>query len=364
MLVNAVPRPLLLKQLRRMSHVIPSSSPKEVLTKIKLVFDGASICLQGTDIEKFLTVSMPCKCEEAGAALVSYGAFRDVVAKLTGEFIELSIEGDVVVVGDGVSRMELMSHSDINEFPSEPSFEASQVFRMDASEFSESLSSIAHCTDKDATRYALNALSLQCNSSNHAGIVEFMATDGRRCAIRSSQVTTDAEEASFTLLIPATAVKCIPSVIDGSKDEVAVHVSAEWVRAVGAGFDFCARQMEGRFPNVKAIMKDFNGTKLFDIDVLAVRSIAAQGCVVSDTESRGLDMTFGDGCVKFKHESPRVKFSASISCDHHEEKASIDSTYFQQAVLDCESIQIAVKDNKMLIVRDGNANEVIMGMAK
>lgn len=364
MLINAVPRPLLLKQLRRMSHVIPSNSPKEVLTKIKLVFDGASICLQGTDMEKFLSVSMPCECEETGVALVSYISFRDIVSKLTGEFIQLAIEGDVVIVGDTVSRMEIIGHSDINEFPSEPEFEASQVFHMNAAEFAESLSSILHCTDKESTRYALNAIFLQCESNGGTGIVEFMATDGRRAAIRSSQVRTDAEEASFNLLIPAPSAKCLPSVIDGYAEDVAVHVSAQWVRAVGSGFDFRTRQMEGRFPAVKKVMEGFKDAPKFEVSTPALRSIAAQGCVVSDSESRGLNITFDGETMKFKHESPRAKFSASIPCDHHADTVSIDSGYLQQAVLECESIRIAAKDNAILIVRDDNAHEMIMGMAR
>ena len=315
-------------------------------------------------MEKFLSVSMPCECEETGVALVSYISFRDIVSKLTGEFIQLAIEGDTVIVGDTVSRMEINSHSDVNEFPAEPSFDASQVFYMSASEFAESLSSIIHCTDKDATRYALNSLLLECNSRNYTGIVEFMATDGRRAAIRTSQVRTDAEEASFSLMIPAPSAKCLPSVIDGYTDDVAVHVSAQWVRAVGAGFDFRTRQMEGRFPNVKKVMEGFKDAPKFEINPQSLRSVAAQGCVVSDTESRGLSIAFDGASMDFKHESPRAKFSASIPCSHHEDAVSIDSGYLQQAVLECESIRIATKDNAMLIVRDDNAHEVIMGMAK
>lgn len=315
-------------------------------------------------MEKFLSVSMPCECEETGVALVSYLAFRDIVSKLTGETIRLAIEGDTVIVGDAVSKMELLGHSDVNEFPSEPAFEASQVFYMDAGEFAQSLSSIIHCTDKEATRYALNALYLECNASNHAGVVEFMATDGRRAAIRSSQVRTNAEEASFNLLMPATSAKCLPSVIDGATEDVAVYVSAQWVRAAGSGFDFRTRQMEGRFPSVKKVMQAFDGAEKFDINTQLLRSVAAQGCVVSDSEARGLDISFDGEFMSFKHESPRAKFSASIPCLHHAERTSIDSSYLQQAVAECEGIRLAVKNNAILIVRDDNAHEMIMGMAR
>jgi len=147
MLTNAVPKVQLSNLLRRMSQVIPSSSPKEILTKVKIVFREEQIQLHGTDINQYLKVIAKCSNPNPGVAIVDYNNLRTIISKMTGDTLYVALEENVLVLKDDNSEFELGTYSNVGEFPCESQVDANRMFEMDITDLVNGLVCVEHCMD-------------------------------------------------------------------------------------------------------------------------------------------------------------------------------------------------------------------------
>lgn len=359
MSTNAVPRQLLLKLLRRMSQVIPSSSPKEVLTKIKLVFSGNELRLYGTDLEQFLAVWAPCQIDEPGMALVNYADFRSLIGKLTGNEISLALDNGAVVMSDDHCSFELQSHTDINEFPTFGQVDTIRKFALPIKTLCYCFSQLVHCTDKESTRYALNSINMLAED----GVVKMQSSDGRRIAMLDVPGAPSCED--FSILVPTSVAKSMPHVIDGEDGDCQVLVGESRLGIETETMSYDCRLNEGRFPATQPYRSILKSLQWNDVNSGHIRSLAAQAIAASTSESRAVTLTFDGVSLSAVGASTKARFASTIPCKGSAAKVQINAEYLGQAVADCENVRIGVdKNEKLCVERDGVVSEIIMGMGQ
>lgn len=355
MLINAVPRQLLSNLLRRMSQVIPASSPKEVLTKIKIVFTESEIQLHGTDLAQYLKVTAPCVVSEPGIALLAYADFRDIIGKMSGEAIELTLNGDTVTISDNRASFELQKHTNIEEFPPACDFHCIQTTTIDSEELCRCLASVIHCIDKESTRFALNAVHIEgCGDD---GMIRFTATDGNRI----TWIETDAKCGVFATILPSHAAKAIPQIID-VKSPCQLRIGESWFGIEAENLSFSCRQLDGRFPSTSKFRDRVKSDYYYsDVNLAELKVIASQAAIVSVEDSKGVNLEFCGNEIVVTHQSSKAKYRAKTNCQHPASKVTINSQFLQQALTGCKSVAIASNGATLSIIRDTRCYEIIQG---
>jgi DNA polymerase III sliding clamp (beta) subunit (PCNA family) len=342
-----------------MSHVIPSVSPKEVLTKIKLVFGQDSLEMIGTDLNQNLKITTPCESDEPGIALVSYENLKAIISKMSGEMINFSFAQGKVIVSDNFSSFELGGHCDIDEFPGFGSFPSCEIFSFPVDKLVTIVDSIAHCMDKESTRYSLG--SVQICGIREQGVIKLTATDGRRISLFKSACEGIG---SFSAMIPHNVVKAIPAILGGLDGDCMIRIDPSWLMIETPHIVYLCRQSEGRFPNCQRFEKQFEEANLVELDLAAMRAIASQGLAVSENDETGLSLHFDGQSVTASHHTQKAKFRATIPLAHPEASVIVNAQYLHQALSNCKSASLQVVDNTVTIQRDKEVYECIMGMAK
>lgn len=359
MTTNAVPKQLLSKLLRRMLQVIPSSSPKEVLTKIKLVFSGSEIRLYGTDLEQFLVVWAPCQIDEPGMALVNYADFRSLIGKLTGQEISLSLDGNAVIISDDHCSFQIQSHTDIGEFPVFGQVDTIRKFTIPIKTLCYCFSQLVHCTDKESTRYALNSINMIADG----GVVKMQSSDGRRAALLDVPGAPACED--FSILIPTSVAKSMPNVIDGEDGDCQVLIGESRFGIETENMSYDCRLNEGRFPAMDNFRTLLKSLQWCEVDGSEIRSLAAQALAASTSESRAVSLELDGSCLSATGVSSKARFASTIPCKGSTAKVQVNAEYLGQAVADCENVRIGVdRNDKLCVERDGTVGEIIMGMAQ
>ncbi len=340
-----------------MSQVIPTSSPKEVLTKIKIVFRESEIHLHGTDLAQYLTLIAPCETTEPGIALLAYSDLRDIVSRMTGDNVELTLDGKVVGITDSRASFELQVHSDLNEFPGACDWSRVYTTQIDSEQLCQCLESVIHCIDKESTRFALNAVYIE--GSKEEGVLRFTATDGRR--ITWIEVPSECE--TFTALLPAQSAKAIIEIVD-EQISCRLCIGESWVGIEADNMSFLCRRAEGRFPSTKTFREMTKTTFRYSEASLAeLKTIANQAAVVSMEDQMGVTLQFTSTEIIATHQSPKAKYRATTPCNHAQAKVTINSIYLQQALSRCKSVAVASDGAALSIMRDGNCFEIIQGFA-
>jgi len=341
-----------------MSQVIPNSSPKEVLTKIKLVFTGDVIRLYGTDLEQFLIVSALCQTDEPGMALVPYADFRSMFSKLTGDEISLSLEGGIVRIGDNNCTFELPSHTNMEEYPAFSEFETVHKFALPVRTLCHCFGQLVHCTDKESTRYALNAIHVV---GSHGG-VEMHASDGRRVALLT---VPDTECQDFTALVPAPVARSMHVIIDGESCDCEVRIGESSVGIETINMSYSCRQLEGRFPNTTTFKSALKSLQWNTVDANQIRALATQAMAATTREERGIVMEFNGETLHARSQTTKAKFDSRIKCEGPNcGSITINCEYLHDAVAECENLKIGIAGDMLGIERDNLASELIMGMGK
>lgn len=340
-----------------MSQVIPTNSPKEVLTKIKIVFRESEIHLLGTDLAQYLTLIAPCETTEPGVALLAYSDLRDIVSRMTGDNVELTLDDNVVGITDGRASFELQVHSDLNEFPGACDWSRVYTTKIDSEQLCQCLDTVLHCIDKESTKFTLNAVYIE--GSKEEGVLRFTATDGRR--ITWIEVPSECE--TFSALLPAQSAKAISEIIDEQID-CQLCIGESWVGVEADNISFLCRRAEGRFPSTK-LFREMTKTnfRYCEVSLAELKTIANQAAVVSMEDQMGVTLQFTSNEIVATHQSVKAKYRAMTPCNHLPTKVTINSIYLQQALTRCKSVEVASDGVALSIMRDHNCFEIIQGFS-
>jgi len=231
------------KALEVLNKVVDKRSVLPHLTWLKLSSVNGYSQLQGTDLEKYLTVRVPSSTEEAGEVCVAMKEFAKLVKGRDKEVL-LWEEGDklVVEVGSVKSKLSLFSVEKFPEFPV-PTYEAvfSTKLLRDAI---EKVGFAAATKDdyRDKLKYVL--------MDGEGSAVNFVASDGYRLAFLRVEFPFD-----MRVKFPQGGLKVLTELLKREKaDEVKLGRSESFVFIAGTDWELALRVLEWEYPDYKAVV--------------------------------------------------------------------------------------------------------------
>lgn len=295
--------------------VVPKKTAKEIVKNIKIVSAGGNVTLIGTDTEIGIRYSVPnIESADDGEILVPTSRITSILNEIGGESIDLEVEEKAVWVRSGFSEFKL-SAIDPAEFPPVAEFAAKEFHAIQGRALRSAIRRTVFATDVESTRYALGGVLVELAPDR----VAFVSTDSRRLALVEVLNQCRAEgkpSGNLAPVIPSKAMSLIDRII--ADDEAEVHLSSHTnhvlVRTGNA--TVYSRLVEGRFPRYRDVIP--KGEITVDLVVGPFHAAVRQALIVTNEESRGVDLKFKNGKLTFASEAADVgasKIELPISYD-------------------------------------------------
>ena len=283
----------LLAALQSASAVVPSRSPKPVLTNVKLEVSENSAVLSATDLEVGIRIEIEgVQTSAAGAVLLPNARLAAIVREgAPGTVFEIYSDGTAAVVKAPRSEFRLPVE-DALEFPVVATFPTEACYELTTPLIRELVKRTVFATDSESSRFALGGVLLEFSAEH----VTAVGTDGRRLAKMEGPVALkDGTPIDAQPIVPARAMQLIERCLGSSDMPVRVAVRANEILVHTGQTTISARLVEGRFPRWRDVFPDRPDAQRVRIVAGPMLAAVRQAAIVTSEQSKGVDFLFESG---------------------------------------------------------------------
>ncbi|WP_164102135.1 DNA polymerase III subunit beta [Candidatus Laterigemmans baculatus] len=349
--------------------VAPSRSPKEILQNVKLTVTGDTATLTATDMEVGIRLAIQegLKVEQEGAALLPVSRTGAILRESSDEALVLETDEAGIKISGSRSRFRLPS-SNPDEFPRVVGFEEEAYHTIPAKLFRELVRRTVFATDAESSRYALGGVLLELEEER----VTAVGTDGRRLARMEGKGTAVGghHTTGTNTIVPTRAIQLMERAAGDETVDIAARSNDLLLRTPRC--TIYSRLVEGRYPNWRQVLPTRENAARIDMTVGPLFTALRQAAIVTDQESRGIDLTFADGTLRLDASTAEVGQShveLPIAYDGDSVTLTLDHRFIADfcKVLEAESsfvLEIDSGQSPALLTTDDGYAYVIMPMAR
>ncbi|MDY0812521.1 DNA polymerase III subunit beta [Kitasatospora purpeofusca] len=252
-----VERDVLAEAVAWAARSLPARPPVPVLAGLLLTAQDGSLALSGFDYEVSARVGLEADIEEPGTVLVSGRLLNDISRNLPNRPVEISTDGQRVVVVCGSSRFTLPTLP-VDEYPALPAMPTA-TGTVPGDVFASAVSQAAVAAGRDDTLPVLTGVRVEIEGDR----ITLAATDRYRFAVRELMWKPEQSDISAVALVPAKTLQDIAKSL-GSGDSVSIALSSGGageglIGFEGAGRRTTTRLLEGEFPKYRSLFPtEFN----------------------------------------------------------------------------------------------------------
>lgn len=352
------------------ASVAPARSPKSILQKVKIDFRSDTSVAMATDTE--IGIRREFEGTEAlvsGSIVVPVQRFGSILRESHDERLNIQTDGNLIMIRGQRSEFELPAESP-DEFPEVTGFHEERYAKLPARLLKELIRRTIFATDTESSRYALGGVLLEFGESE----VVAVGTDGRRLAKMQGpiQSTGNHHESEAMTIVPSRAMLLIDRSLTDPDAEVCLAARANDVLVRTPTTTIYTRLVEGRFPKWRDVIPSSEGALRIELTVGPLFAAVRQASIVASEESRGLQMSFGDGSLVLSGaaaEIGRSRVEMPIPYTGEAVSLSLDNRFLLDflKVLDPEKlVTLRVQDNEHPAVfeTDDGYLYVVMPMSK
>ena len=280
-------------------QAVTSRGTKPVLASV-LLADG--LCV-GTDLDVRIETAIDY---HGDAMLLPWQRMKAILEAAGGDEVTLTPDGSSVRVRCSRGEWTLPTES-ASEFPTWEPAGLKPVVRVPVDEFARAVRSVLPATDNESSRYALSSVLLEVDADN----ATLVATDGRR--LHKAEVGYEQSVDPSQSLLPRHVAAIIASLVSTDDASVQLEGNAEVIRAEVGGTTVTARQVAGRFPQWRQLLKD-KYPKPSHVEQTALLSATRAAAIVTSEQSRGVTYTLTAEGLHLTAQSSESG-QASVTCD-------------------------------------------------
>jgi len=260
----------LVNALQLVTGVTSKQSNLPILNNVLIEVKESKVELIGTDLEIGVKVHVRAKVETEGSFTVPAKTFADFVHLVSEEQVEISLEGNELIVTAGNSRTKIKG-SPSDEYPVLPEIEEKNHYLIDALDFKKAISNVVIASSKNDIRPELSGVYFGFFTERHKGLL-LAATDSYRLAEKKVQIKQGDEK--FTCIVPGKTVSEIARIISQMKQEegetsVRLWVSDSQVAMRYGHVEMTSRLIDGTYPDYAQIIpKEFKSSALVPVTSL------------------------------------------------------------------------------------------------
>ncbi|HXD89267.1 MAG TPA: DNA polymerase III subunit beta [Urbifossiella sp.] len=296
------PREGLLTACQLVSAAVAARTTKPILSNVKAVAADDGLTLVAFDTEVGIRYELRgIQVKKAGEAILAVHQLTQILRESQDSdvSIEASDDGAKVLIGTG--RFEMPGYP-VNEFPDLPPFEdGGRYHEITAGDLRKMIRRTSFAADKkDSTRFALSGVLWEAEGKQ----ARLVATDSKRLAVCEGNATLHgpAEATKGSHLVPAKTMTLLDRNLtdDGELVRVALRPNEAMFQTERAMI--YTRLVEGRYPPYRDIIAQTRkqSNRKIALPVESFLSRIRQAAIMSDDESKRVDLTFSPGKITMK----------------------------------------------------------------
>lgn len=245
---------IFVKEVEKVNLSIDALVPLPALKAIKMTVDEDSITLLGSNTD--ITIQAVFKSEdleviETGEALLPASVFTNIIKKLNGEIITVTMEGIVLTVRGQRSKYQVNTIR-VDDYPNIDLTNNGTEFDISCELISSILDETAYAVSKKEAKPILTGVNMMYSKADSKLIVA--ATDGYRLAKIKTDIKSDGDD--FNIIIPEKAIRKVLKIIKNlnSDNDFKMIVSLRKVSIIAGNILIIIRLIDGSFPDTDRLI--------------------------------------------------------------------------------------------------------------
>ncbi len=336
-----VERSVFLDAVLKMQKTVGAKSSMPVLEGILLSAEKGLLTLSSYNLEMGMKKEMYASCEEEGDIVINARLLADILRKLRG--IDVEIESDerlVCHIRSGEAVFDIMG-MEANDFPEMPSLAEGENLDINGEDFCDLVKGTIFAVSQiEGTRPILTGINISVKN----GVLQFVAIDGYRLAIRRKNINI---ENDIEFIVSGKALNEVVKLIDENTDKIEIKVGKRLILFKISGFTFIARLLEGEFVNYEKIIPADHSQKTSVICDEMIDSVERVSLLINDSFSTPIRCAFSkeELLISCSTALGRAKEKMAINLEGNEFEMGLNSRYLLEALKACECEKITFKFN-------------------
>ncbi|MBR4117008.1 MAG: DNA polymerase III subunit beta, partial [Clostridia bacterium] len=265
----------------------------------------------------------------------------DILRKLRGIDVEIECDDRLVChIRSGEAVFDIMG-MEANDFPEMPSLAEGENLDINGEDFCDLVKGTIFAVSQiEGTRPILTGINISVKN----GVLQFVAIDGYRLAIRRKNINI---ENDIEFIVSGKALNEVVKLIDENTDKIEIKVGKRLILFKISGFTFIARLLEGEFVNYEKIIPADHSQKTSVICDEMIDSVERVSLLINDSFSTPIRCAFSkeELLISCSTALGRAKEKMAINLEGNEFEMGLNSRYLLEALKACECEKITFKFN-------------------
>lgn len=236
----AIDRQTLCDAVAHVSRAVATKSTIPALEGIMLMAEGEQLTMVAYNLEIGMTKVLAARVEEAGEVILNAKLFGDIVRRLPGDMVSLTVDERLMCqITSGSAKFDILGIS-TSEFPEMPSLTESQALTMPGEVLQgmvrQTIFAVAQNDAKPVHTGILFELS--------GGELRLVAVDGFRLAVRKEKLATDND---MRFIVAGKAMAEVVKLITDETEDVTLRVGKRHISFEIDGYTLISRLLDGEF---------------------------------------------------------------------------------------------------------------------
>ena len=274
------------------ASVAAARSPKPILENVKLEVGENTATVMATDLEVGIRIDVPGFTIEApGQVVLPIKRVGLILRESSSEMLSISSDGGKTLIKGDRSEFNLPTQNP-DEFPEVESFHDEAFHQLPARFVREMIHRTAFATEAESSRYALGGVLIELTEDGITGV----GTDGRRLARQEGPAeSVGGHQTERNTVLPTKALQLMERALADNEENIQIAAHENKVLVKSQRTVITMQLVEGRYPRWREVFPD--ETNMTDVEMVVgpFHSAVRQAAIVTTSDRRGVDFTFGPG---------------------------------------------------------------------
>lgn len=340
-MIFSVERQKLLDAVSKLQRVVGAKTSMPVLEGILISAEQGKVTLISYNLEMGMKKEIYAKCDEAGDIVINARLLADILRRMNGLQVEISSDSRLNChIKCGEATFDIMGMA-AEDFPEMPTVGNGKNIIIDGTVISEMVKGTFFATaQNEGAKPILTGINVTINE----GIMQFVAIDGYRLAIRKHKV--DISD-NFSFIISGRAIGEAVKLIDEEIEKVQINVGERLISFNINGYDFISRLLEGEFVNYQKTIPAEHMQRVVVNTRELINTVERVSLLISESFSTPVRCYFNELNVVFTCATSMGRatetFNTKVEGDSFE--IGLNSRYLLEALKAAESEQVQILFN-------------------
>ncbi len=349
-MIFSVERAKLLDAVSRLQRVVGSKTSMPVLEGILISAEQGKVTLISYNLEMGMKKEIYAKCDQTGDIVINARLLADILRRMNGIQVEISADERLNChIKSGEATFDIMGMA-ATDFPEMPSVSGNTSIEIEGKLLSDMVKGTIFAT---AQNEGAKPILTGINVSVENGILQFVAIDGYRLAIRKEKVNIQ-KDISFT--VSGKAIGEAVKLIDEESKNVEINVGERLICFNLNGYSFISRLLEGEFVNYKKTLINGHTQRVVVNTRELINTIERVSLLISESFSTPVRCYFNELNVVFTCATSmgRATETFNTKLEGNNFEIGLNSRYLLEALKACET------ENVQILFNGPNAGVVII----